>query len=244
MFRISDDQINRNSDHQIICSSAHLKLIIFDCDGTLVDSETICNTITLELVNQCSPTQYTLNYALNHWAGMTLSNVLQKVREETGCDFPADVRDRYVERCNKKYKTDLKPVLNANDVVEKSHKMHKICVASNGERNNVIESLGLCGFLPTCFLEEQIFTKNQVERGKPFPDLFLLAAEKMGVAPSKCLVIEDSVTGVTAAAAAGMEVWGFTGVSHDPESQEKALKNAGASRVFHCFIHIGEALNV
>jgi len=217
-------------------------LIIFDCDGTLVDSEAICNAVLVDLVNQYADKQYTLDYALCYWAGMTLSNVLAVVQEEQGCDFPDDVRDRYVETCNQKYQIDLKPVSGAIDLVESCNQSVEICVGSNGERTNVFDSLKLCGFSPNYFTEDNIFTRIQVPNGKPEPDLFLFAAEKMAVDPKRCLVIEDSESGVTAGKEAGMEVWGFTGVSHDPIVQEKTLLAAGALSVFERLIHIQQRL--
>jgi beta-phosphoglucomutase-like phosphatase (HAD superfamily) len=110
-------------------------------------------------------------------------------------------------------------------------------VASNGERGNVIKSLEVTGLLHH-FDEDRVFTKIQVERPKPAPDLFLFACEKMQVAPANALAIEDSVAGVAAARAADIHVLGFTGTAHNKENHAKMLKNAGADAIIDTLIHI------
>ena len=132
-------------------------------------------------------------------------------------------------------------ILGALDFVKHVSNYFKIAVASNGMRINVVKSLEVIG-VKNYFTDKYVFTRQDVENPKPAPDLFLFAAEKMGVSPEKCLVIEDSPTGVKGGVAAGMDVYGFTGVSNDKEKQEKALKEAGAMAIFDDFIHIREAL--
>jgi beta-phosphoglucomutase-like phosphatase (HAD superfamily) len=112
-----------------------------------------------------------------------------------------------------------------------------MCVGSNGERLNVtriIEAAGFTRFFP----DAHIFTKDMVKHAKPAPDLFLLAAEKMGVPPKRTLVIEDSPTGTAAGVAAGMTVVGFTGAAHDHAAQAKLLRAAGAHHVTADFLDI------
>ena len=105
-----------------------------------------------------------------------------------------------------------------------------MCVASSSEPPRIRHSLTLAGILH--HFDPHIFSATQVKRGKPAPDLFLLAATSMGAAPAHCLVIEDSVAGVTAARAAGMSVLGFTGGSHCLDGHADKLRRAGASEVF------------
>jgi len=219
-------------------------LIIFDCDGTLVRSEDICNQSLTDLVNIYSPYPYTLNHALENWAGMTLSDVLKMVAKEQDINFPPDMRDRYVVACNKAYTKDKLHIDGALDFVSACTQRTKICVGSNGERGTVFNSLELCGYKPAYFDDNTIFTRIQVKQGKPAPDLSWMAAEKMGASPARTLVIEDSVTGVEAGIAAGMTVWGFTGASHCKNELESRLKQAGAQAVFDSFIHMAERLNL
>ena len=219
-------------------------LIIFDCDGTLVDSETVNNLATIQILNELGLTQYTLDYALKNWVGKTISNILLSVQMETGFEFPPDTGKKYVARASALYDKEIKPVEDAIDLVKSAGTSFKICVASNGERNNVLKSLRLCGFLPAFFQEKTVFSKIQVKQGKPAPDLFLYAAEQMNTDPSRTLVIEDSPSGVMAGKAAGMQTWGFTGTSHDAQNLEITLKNSGADRVFSRLIHITDALGI
>ena len=137
----------------------------------------------------------------------------------------------------------LEPIEGALECVQKCAKQTKVAVGSNGQRRNVIQSLEMLGFLDI-FTEETIFTRIQVQNPKPHPELFFLAAKEMDTEPAKCLVIEDSPTGVLAGVAAGMEVWGFIGTAYDPKSQEKELINAGVTRIFDDFIHITSVLSL
>ena len=186
-------------------------LIIFDCDGTLVDSELLCNSALVEILNECGVTQYNIDHAMQHWVGKTLSDVLGEVGAEQGRDFPADIGKRYIAKCNARYKTDLRPIDGALDLVGACSGQTKICVGSNGQRDNVIQSLTLCGFSPAYFTEENIFTKIQVSVGKPAPELFLFAASNMNGDPAKTLVIEDSLSGVQAGVCGGYGSLGLYG---------------------------------
>lgn len=218
-------------------------LIIFDCDGTLTDSEYVNNQALLDVLHEDGFTQYTLDHAYRYWLGNTITSIGLMIQMETGRMMPEDLVPRYIARVAHLQQTDLKPVDGALDLVAKAKEKFKICVASNGERGNVLKSLEMTGLMQS-FSTETVFTKIQVKNPKPFPDLFLYAASHMGADPSRCLVIEDSVAGVTAGVAAGMTVWGFTGSSHDPEKQEKNLKSAGAQAVFPRLIHICEKLGL
>lgn len=218
-------------------------LIIFDCDGTLVDTEGYNNQATLDVLAE-EGLHYDHHYAMTHWVGKTLTNILLSIQMETGKQFPPDMRDRYVRRCVELRKAGLLPVPGALELVDAASKKMKVCVGSNGERANVISALEMTGLMPY-FTEDHTFTRIQVKNPKPYPDLFLYAAEQMGgVDPARCLVIEDSSSGVMAGAAAGMTVWGFTGSSHEPEKAAVVLKGAGAHEVFSSLIHIRERLGI
>jgi len=110
---------------------------------------------------------------------------------------------------------------------------HDRCVASSGPVVKMETTLGLGGLLP--YFQPHLFSASMVKRGKPEPDLFLYAAQQMGRSAENCLVIEDSISGVTAARRAGMRVWGFGGGSHARQNpnHEPDLRRAGAETVFH-----------
>lgn len=217
------------------------ELIIFDCDGTLVDTEELQNLATIQMLHEEGLVQYTLDYALKNFVGMRFGRILKNIEAETNYTFPYDMPKRYVERVAELMQERFKVVENARDLVEEASKHTKICVASNGQRDSVLNSLKM-GDLIELFSEDHIFTGLQVESPKPAPDLFLMAAKRLGVQPQDVLVIEDSVPGVTAGVAAGMDVYGFTGVNHDPEKTSGMLKNAGALKIYDALIHIQDDL--
>lgn len=217
-------------------------LIIFDCDGTLTDSEKSNNQATLDVLADIG-IHYTMDHALKNWVGTTLTTIMLSVQMETGRTLPDDIIARCVRRTTELQADGMSPVDGAADLVAAAKEKFPICVASNGERSNVISSLKLCGLLGH-FNEDHVFTKIQVKNPKPYPDLFLFAASVMKADPSRCLVIEDSAAGVTAGVAAGMTTWGFTGSAHHPAKQAETLKSAGAHQIFDRLIHIREKLGL
>lgn len=229
-------------DHDRLPRMKRFDLVIFDCDGTLTDSEYLNNQAVLDVLHEEGLTQYNLDHAYQHWLGNTLTSINLKIQMETGHVFPSDIIDRQIRRVAELQKTSLKPVDGAPDLVRAASEQYKICVASNGERSNVLRSLELTDMMPY-FTPETVFTKIQVKNPKPAPDLFLFAASHMGAEPERCVVIEDSAAGVMAGAAAGMTTWGFTGSSHNPEKQRETLLAAGADDVFPTLIHIRDLLS-
>ena len=116
----------------------------------------------------------------------------------------------------------------------------RVCVASNSHLDRVRHSLEVTGLLQ--FFDPHVFSAIMVERGKPAPDLFLFAAERLNVSPADCLVVEDSVHGIVAAQAAGMEVVGFCGGSHCQIGHTDRLIGAGCERVFARMSEVGDFL--
>lgn len=202
-------------------------LIIFDCDGTLVDSETLYNSITSELLTEMGLPEYTTERCIELFAGQSWGTIKGVLEEKHGDIVPRDLIERYIKTANGRMDRDLVAAEGAEKIIAKLKETRSICVASNGERGNVIKSLTMTGLM-THFREDHIFTKIQVPRPKPAPDLFLFTAKEMGFAPSDCLVIEDSPAGVSAAVEAQIKVIGYTGCSHDTERQAEMLKGAGA----------------
>jgi HAD superfamily hydrolase (TIGR01509 family) len=205
-------------------------LIIFDCDGTLVDTEELHAAATVELLLEEGLKGYDFETVYNRFIGLQFSKMLGVIAQETGYAFPKDMSDRYVARVAQNAPKMLKPVPGAHEFIARAKDTHKICVGSNGQRDNVIGSVRLGGF-EEFFPDHKIFTAMQVKNPKPAPDLFLHAAEKMQAAPSKTLVLEDSETGVKAAIAAGMDVIGFTGCHIDDGTYAGLLKKAGAAHI-------------
>lgn len=212
-------------------------LIIFDCDGTLVDSEYLYNSITSELLNEIGYLEYTPELCMELFTGQSWSTIRHDLEARHGEKMPDDIIQRYIRIANERMNHDFDATEHADNVLHTLVQNHQICVGSNGERNNVIKSLEVTGLLHH-FDEDRIFTKIQVEKPKPAPDLFLFACEKMQTAPAHTLIIEDSPSGVAAARAANIDVIGFVGTSHAPEKQAENLKNAGADFIIDSLIHI------
>jgi HAD superfamily hydrolase (TIGR01509 family) len=197
-------------------------LIIFDCDGTLVDSENLNSKAVSEVLISLGLIKYTHDYCMANFTGISLSNLLAHLDGESPATLPkTEIIQQFVERGTALAHQHLQATPNAYSVVAKV--AHKKCVASNGQRTSVLESLKITG-LNNFFPEPHVFTASQVKHGKPAPDLFLFAAKQMGVKPDNCLVIEDSLTGIKAAKAAGMNVLGFIGGSHHNPTTHRELQ--------------------
>ena len=219
-------------------------LIIFDCDGTIVDTELLYNSVISNILIEYGLSEYTPDACLEHFTGLTLSNIRGVVEQKHNVDLAAVLTsDLYVGRAQAEMDKGINAIKGANELLRFCKSQTKICVASNGERSSVIKSMKLVE-LYNYFggHDDDIFTKIQVDNPKPAPDLFLYAAKQMGIEPQNCLVIEDSVAGVQAGIAANMSVFGYTGSHPDPQSHANTLKSAGACETFSSLIHIVEHL--
>lgn len=202
-------------------------LIIFDCDGVLVDSEPIASRV---LADSLTAIGYplTAQQALARFTGMSLASVLEDVEAEWGRRLPAGFRELLRERDFAAFREELQPIAGLPGVLGEIELPR--CVASSGALAKMRFTLGLTGLLP--WFEPHLFSAEMVARGKPAPDLFLLAAEKMGVPPPACVVVEDSVAGVIAARAASMRALGFLGGGHTTPETAERLRAAGAETIF------------
>ena len=208
----------------------NIELIIFDCDGTLADSELMHQLAVIGALEKCGFSGYDVAFCMTNFVGRGMTYVQKLVEEREGREVPPEFIPLYVQLCGELIGKGLKPLPYAVEAVEELMRDYKICVASNGEPDNVVKAIDTIGMMPL-FGRDSIYTKSQVARGKPAPDLFLFAAEKMGVSPEKSIVIEDSVAGVTAGLAAGMLTIGITGTNHDPEQIKQDMKNAGVVHI-------------
>ncbi|MFF4790959.1 HAD family hydrolase [Streptomyces sp. NPDC001276] len=199
-------------------------LVIFDNDGVLVDSEPISNRLLAAYLTELGhPTSY--EDSIRDYMGSAMHRIHDLVLERTGKRLPDDFDDVFHARVFAAFRRELKPVAGAADVLEKlTVDGTPYCVASSGSHERIRVGHRTTG-LDRWFDEERIFSSQDVGRGKPAPDLFLHAADRMGVAPERCVVVEDSPLGVRAAVAAGMDVYGFTAMT-------SAAKLADATRHF------------
>ncbi|MDI9888248.1 HAD family hydrolase [Streptomyces sp. HNM0645] len=199
-------------------------LVIFDNDGVLVDSEPLSNTVLADYLTELGhPTSYA--ESVRDYMGAAVHRVHDLVLERTGKRLPDDFDETLHARVFAAFERELTPVAGAVDVLGKlTADGMPYCVASSGSHERIRVGHRKTG-LDTWFRAENVFSAQDVGRGKPAPDLFLHAAERMGVAPARCVVVEDSPLGVTAALAAGMDVYGFTAMT-------PAARLAGARGVF------------
>jgi HAD superfamily hydrolase (TIGR01509 family) len=188
------------------------ELVIFDNDGVLVDSEPLSNRILSGYLTELGhPTTY--EDSLRDYMGAAVHRVHDLVRERTGQELPEDFGDRLHERIFAAFERELQPVPGVEEVLaELVAEGIPYCVASSGSHERIRVGHRRTG-LDEWFEEEWLFSSEDVGKGKPAPDLFLYAAERMGVAPERCVVVEDSPLGVQAARAAGMDVYGFTAMT-------------------------------
>jgi HAD superfamily hydrolase (TIGR01509 family) len=215
--------------------------IIFDCDGTLTDSEYLNNKANADLLAELGFPQYTVEYSMENWVGLTMSVIKARIEEAEGVTLPDSFVPDFIARVSEYQKLYLKPIDGVLDAVKELSRNFKTCVASNGERTNVINSLKMINLFDL-FGEDKTFTKIQVARAKPAPDLFLFAAAQLGSDPEKCIVIEDSPSGVMAGIAANMYTIGFTGAHHDNAGAGK-LKAAGAHEICASWADVVHSIN-
>ena len=211
-------------------------LLIFDCDGVLVDSESLSCRIDAEFLTQIG-IPYTAEEIARQFLGVSLKTMIARIEAERGCRLPDDFSERLNSILFARFETDLKPIEGVREAILSLP--YPRCVASSSVPERIALSLRITGLSD---LFDDIFSSTQVPRGKPAPDLFLHAASNMKARPEDCLVIEDSVAGVQAALAAGMRVIGFTGGGHcGPEHAEK-LRQAGAPLVLQRMSQLPDAV--
>lgn len=198
-------------------------LVVFDCDGVLVDSEPIANRVLTQALTELG-LSLSAQEVSQATTGHSMKQVVVWAERALGGQLPQDFVSQIQALTYEAFRKELKPVSGA-DVVLDEIAANEIayCVASSGDHEKMRFTLGLTGLLGR--LEGRMFSTSDVARGKPAPDVFLLAAREHGVAVSKSVVIEDSLPGVAGGLAAGMTVYGFA--AHAVRRQNE-LREAGA----------------
>ena len=207
--------------------NVNVDLIIFDCDGVLVDSEVIsCRAHAETLTRHGYP--ITAEQVLERFLGVSDREARQTIETELGRKLPGDFESQMKQAALQRYADDLRTIPYVGEAIA-AIGLPK-CVASSGTPEKIRHGLTCAGLYD--LLAPNIFSASQVERGKPAPDLFLFAAAQMQASPARCLVIEDSIPGITGARAAGMTVLGFHGGSHCRPGYADTLHAAGAIKTF------------
>jgi HAD superfamily hydrolase (TIGR01509 family) len=199
-------------------------LLIFDCDGVLIDSEMLAIRIEVTLLAEFG-IAITAEEIVERYCGLSMKAMLAdlEARFDRPLDdeFSAAHAARFAALCE----TELRAMAGVTELLDAL--THRTCVASSSSPERLRRTLGLTGLYRR--FDPHIFSATMVANGKPAPDLFLFAAERMGAAPARCVVIEDSLPGVAAAVAAGMTAIGFCGGGHCAEGHGDRLRAAGAT---------------
>ena len=205
-------------------------LVIFDCDGVLIDSEIISAQMLVDELAGLG-VRIDLPYVARHFLGRSYPTVMAQIRKEFGLDLPPEFEDQYRSRLMAAFEVGLRVMPGVASVL----KILALpwCVATSSSPKRAARSLEIAGL--SGLVGDGLYTATMVARGKPAPDLFLHVAADRGVSPSRCLVIEDSLNGVKAGLAAGMVVWRFTGGSHLAGLSLDAPEDARAALHFHDF---------
>jgi len=195
-------------------SPKKVNLIIFDCDGVLVDSEKICIQALRDLLGKHGISR-SYQEVVDTFHGLSQSQTTDQLNVIFKANIPADFSRLFVITSLQRLQNELKPVEGVHALLNEI--TIPFCVASNGTRSKVISSLSITGLLEK--FKGRIFCAEDVKNPKPHPELFLMAANTLSVRPENCLVVEDSIAGIQAARAAGMRVYAYPGVT----SREKLL---------------------
>ena len=198
-------------------------MVIFDCDGVLVDSERLTHQVVVDMLAEHG-VALGFDEAVDRFIGMSMANGLVQLKALLGGTLPADFLPEMGRRTRAAFRAGLVAVPGVESVLDGLQR--PFCVASNGNHAKVNFTLGHTGLLPR--FTGRIFTADDVAHPKPAPDLFLLAARTLGALPAHTTVVEDTPTGVAAARAAGMRVIGFAAMTPAPR-----LQAAGADAIAH-----------
>jgi HAD superfamily hydrolase (TIGR01509 family) len=186
-----------------------IKLVIFDCDGVLIDSEGLSKRELLKLLKRLG-VDITDSYFENHFLGHSFEHVTAKIYQDFEVTLPDTFRPEYQKALIAAFTAELQPTPGLRDMLDILAVPR--CIATSSSPTRVGHAMKVTGL--DRYFAPNIFTASQVKNGKPAPDLFLHAAKNMGVDAKHCLVIEDSPAGVQAAKAANMRVIRYAGASH------------------------------
>ncbi len=203
--------------------------LIFDCDGVLVDSEIIAVDVESHLLTEAG-FAITPDEIADRFVGLSYASMLEGLEQQFGRALPIGLIPRIEQLVLDEFPGRLTAVEGIDLLLHESPVPR--AVASSSDLDRIHQSLALTS-LDRHFDDDLVFSAQMVDRGKPAPDLFLLAAERLGADPASCLVIEDSPHGVTAALSAGMQVVGLLAGSHARPSLGERLRQAGAEHVAH-----------
>ncbi|MBO6725879.1 MAG: HAD family hydrolase [Rhizobiaceae bacterium] len=217
-----------------------VELVIFDCDGVLVDSEIIAARVETAMLAKVGIEIDPVEFA-GRYAGLTFRDILMRLEAETGQVLQASMLDNQKAELDRRLAREVRAISGVAQAVTAVKQPRCICSNSRSERLEMM--LNKTGLMP--LFEGRVFSAMDLpdKRPKPAPDVYLHAASVMNTAPAKCMVLEDSVHGVAAAKAAGMRVIGFTGGSHSYPGHSDVLTEAGAETAINRWADLGPVLD-
>jgi HAD superfamily hydrolase (TIGR01509 family) len=204
--------------------------VLFDCDGVLVDSESITNGVLRDMLEEAG-WKLSADECMRIFLGRTIRSEAERIERHTGRPLTDEWLAQFRERRDALLSEHVVPIPGAVAAVESIHRSFggRIACASGADRKKVELQLSRCGLMR--FFEGCIFSGHELPRSKPAPDVYLAAAAALGADPSRCVVVEDTVVGVTAGVAAGATVYGYS-PSESGHGSPEALRAAGASLIF------------
>jgi HAD superfamily hydrolase (TIGR01509 family) len=210
--------------------------VLFDCDGVLVDSEPITNGVLREMLNEAG---WAISQAecMAIFIGKAVRDERARIERETGRPLTEDWIRAFYARRDRRLRAELKTMDGALDAVAAVHRQvnGRIACASGADRAKVVMQIEIAGMQP--YFGDRIFSGHDMPRSKPAPDVYLAAAAHLGVDPRRCLVIEDTATGVRAGLDAGATVWGYC-----PDGHGRAFAGLPVARVFYHMDDLARAM--
>jgi HAD superfamily hydrolase (TIGR01509 family) len=223
-------------------SSASYEAVLFDCDGVLVDSESITNGVLRDMLEELG---WKLQPAecMRIFLGKAVKDEKALIEAHTGQPLTEDWLTRFRERRNERLLREVKPIGGAVEIAKLLHERFagRIAVASGADRWKVEMQLVKCALMP--YFEGRIFSGHELPRSKPAPDVYLAAAAALGVDPARCAVVEDTVPGTSAGVAAGATVYGYSPPEAAGHGSPEALRAAGASFIVTDLSQLGALLH-
>ncbi len=203
--------------------------VLFDCDGVLVDSEGLTNAVLRDALQERGWT-LSSEECMALFVGKTVREERAAIEAHTGKPFSQDWLEDFYQRRNRALVASLEIVPGAREAVAaaQAHATLGIACASGADRFKVEMQLAQVGLMS--FFEGHVFSGHEMPRSKPAPDVYLAAARHLNAQPQRCLVIEDSVAGITAGVAAGATVWAYCPQAGHQSAE--LLRQAGAQALF------------
>ena len=216
--------------------SVKFEAVLFDCDGVLVDSEPITNGVLRQMLNEAG---WALSQAecMDIFIGKAVRDERARIELETSRPLTEDWMHAFYARRDQRLRAELQAMDGALQAVAAAHAhtAGRIACASGADRPKVVMQIAMAGMAP--YFEDRIFSGHDQPRSKPHPDVYLAAAAHVGIHPSRCLVIEDTATGVRSGLAAGATVWGYCPAGHG-----RAFEGLPVARVFRHMDELAAAL--